>query len=184
MQSGSTSKIQLGERFGLLSVRCAKGHLRRATYTESLWECVCDCGQVTVVRGRCLLSGDTKSCGCRRGYRRSSPDAPFNEVLYFYRRNAAIRKLDFSLSEGEFKDLILKDCYWCGSAPSIFKKTGFAELVHGGVDRLDPNEGYTVANSVPCCQTCNWMKSNMTKDSFVEHIQKIASRIIAKILLA
>lgn len=29
------------------------------------WNCLCDCGNVTIVKGSSLKSGNTKSCGCR-----------------------------------------------------------------------------------------------------------------------
>lgn len=28
------------------------------------WECICDCGEVVIVRAESLKSGNTKSCGC------------------------------------------------------------------------------------------------------------------------
>ncbi|MCQ2371243.1 MAG: hypothetical protein MJ058_04225 [Akkermansia sp.] len=31
---------------------------------ESFWRCVCACGRETVVRGRFLVNGSTRSCGC------------------------------------------------------------------------------------------------------------------------
>jgi len=31
-----------------------------------LWDCVCSCGQTTVVKGYSLRNGETKSCGCLR----------------------------------------------------------------------------------------------------------------------
>jgi len=33
-------------------------------YHQSLWECVCICGSVVIVKGKNLVSGHTKSCGC------------------------------------------------------------------------------------------------------------------------
>lgn len=51
-----------GQRFEALSVigpaRTAEGRL--------VWECRCDCGATTRVVGTALLSGKTRSCGCRR----------------------------------------------------------------------------------------------------------------------
>lgn len=50
-----------GLRFGRLKV------LSRATNVSSRqahWNCVCDCGNTTVVNGCSLRSGQTKSCGC------------------------------------------------------------------------------------------------------------------------
>lgn len=53
----------LGQRFGRLAViaegnRAADGHIR--------WRCLCDCGEETMVNGRCLTTGSTISCGCYR----------------------------------------------------------------------------------------------------------------------
>lgn len=31
-----------------------------------MWECNCDCGSICVVQGNYLVSGNTKSCGCRK----------------------------------------------------------------------------------------------------------------------
>jgi hypothetical protein len=49
-----------GQRFGSLT---AVGLASRQG--DALWECTCDCGEVTVVRGSALGGGHTTSCGCR-----------------------------------------------------------------------------------------------------------------------
>lgn len=52
-----------GRKFGRLEV------IRHARYDKnnaSLWECKCDCGNITVARGGDLKSGNTLSCGCLR----------------------------------------------------------------------------------------------------------------------
>ena len=41
--------------------------IRRASATSSRnirWECLCDCGEMTVVQGGSLKNGRTRSCGC------------------------------------------------------------------------------------------------------------------------
>lgn len=38
---------------------------------RSLWECKCECGSLTIVKGLELNSGDTKSCGCLNSDRRA-----------------------------------------------------------------------------------------------------------------
>lgn len=54
-----------GEKFGNLTV------LRRLNYCQTghtyLWECKCDCGKITIVRGGNLRTGHTISCGCKKG---------------------------------------------------------------------------------------------------------------------
>lgn len=49
-----------GRKFGQLTV------IRFADRRPVRWECLCDCGEITVKRSAYLLSGETKSCGCRK----------------------------------------------------------------------------------------------------------------------
>jgi hypothetical protein len=52
-----------GQRFGRLTViKRAKrpGSAKTGTY----WECLCDCGNISVTCGAGLVRGDVKSCGC------------------------------------------------------------------------------------------------------------------------
>lgn len=50
-----------GNKYGRLTV------LSKANYNKyTWWNCVCDCGNKTVVRGDRLLNGTTLSCGCLR----------------------------------------------------------------------------------------------------------------------
>lgn len=50
-----------GERYGRLVVIERAGTDRNR---NALWKCICDCGNEKVVTGKCLRSGDTRSCGC------------------------------------------------------------------------------------------------------------------------
>ena len=54
-----------GEKFGNLTV------IRRLNYCQTgltyLWECKCECGKITIVRGGNLRTGHTISCGCKKG---------------------------------------------------------------------------------------------------------------------
>ena len=62
--NGRKHKDLTGERFGKLTVlRLADG---RDVNGGLMWECVCDCGNTTVVRSGSLVSGNTRSCGCGR----------------------------------------------------------------------------------------------------------------------
>lgn len=60
-------KIDLiGQRFGkLVVVEPSKSRkFRNSSTTVARWKCECDCGNKSVVDGRHLRSGKTKSCGC------------------------------------------------------------------------------------------------------------------------
>lgn len=52
-----------GQRFGRLVV---KGYSHSNKHGRAVWNCVCDCGNISAVVGGALLRGTTKSCGCHR----------------------------------------------------------------------------------------------------------------------
>lgn len=47
---------------------------------QAMWECLCSCGDITVVNGSALRTGNTQSCGCSRKDRLypSAPRAPLS----------------------------------------------------------------------------------------------------------
>lgn len=56
-------KIDLsGKQFGRLTV--LKEIICRAKRGVILWQCLCNCGNIAIVRGTDLKTGATKSCGC------------------------------------------------------------------------------------------------------------------------
>lgn len=60
-------KVDLkGRRFGRLVVMEAGTPVSEGRYTRTTWLCQCDCGKTKIIRGRGLIKGSTKSCGCYR----------------------------------------------------------------------------------------------------------------------
>ncbi|MFU1595750.1 hypothetical protein [Streptococcus dysgalactiae] len=58
-----TAKSDLtGRRFERLTVLGDVGN--RTPKGNILWQCLCDCGKITFVRGDHLKNGKIKSCGC------------------------------------------------------------------------------------------------------------------------
>jgi hypothetical protein len=51
-----------GRKFGSLNVLSEAGKNKQGKF---LWKCLCDCGKETIVAGASLVTGNTKSCGCR-----------------------------------------------------------------------------------------------------------------------
>ena len=74
-----------GTRFGRLVV--SKLHSRDANYNKR-WECICDCGGVTVVLGDKLKNGNTKSCGCLAKETREALVRKADEERRDYTRNS------------------------------------------------------------------------------------------------
>lgn len=59
-----------GQKFGLLTV------LKRAENDKNnriQYLCKCECGNIKVIRGSSLTSGNTKSCGCGSGRKKTQP---------------------------------------------------------------------------------------------------------------
>jgi hypothetical protein len=78
--------------------------------------------------------------------------------------NAIGRNMAFHISFDFFKELVNKQCIYCGE-----KK----ENEINGIDRVDSTQGYIESNCVPCCSTCNFMKGELPQQAFLNQITKI-----------
>ena len=66
------------------------------------------------------------------------------------------------------KTKMVEPCFYCGfEAPEEYRLNG--------LDCVDPNEGYTMENTVSACAVCNMMKCNKSIDAFVNHTRRILS---------
>lgn len=152
-----------GIRFGKLVAIRPVGKYR----TNTLWECICDCGVTKTVNGHDLsASSGTRSCGCYsykfvaeklRRHRK-----PY-EWVYNTLRKCASKWEEFDISYDEFfKFTQVENCFYCGERihwPLPFRD----EKVSGegyNLDRKDNNRGYTLDNVVVCCPICNRAKGN------------------------
>ena len=200
-----------GRKIGRLTVLRFVGGIGPNGKKLSRWECRCDCGNIVIVDSGKVnnptASSKNLSCGCYRrewaktqGYRyaeeslRLANDArrgktsngewPFNKTIVRYRRSAKERDLEWNLSRQDFTEITKRPCYYCGVEPSQVTKGKASQFIYNGIDRLDPNQGYTVANSVPCCGRCNRVKWNLTFAEFVELCRTVASRFPQKMAAA
>lgn len=62
--------VRCGRLTPVVSVSPARG------YRTARWFCWCDCGNVVVVTGTHLRTGNTKSCGCLRYENPADPRRP------------------------------------------------------------------------------------------------------------
>ena len=85
-----------------------------------------------------------------------------------YKNTADKRNINFNLTKNEFLYLVLQKCTYCHS-----KATGYYGIGSGGIDRIDSSKDYNINNCVPCCSTCNIMKLNYTKQSFLNKCLEI-----------
>jgi len=169
----------IGQRFTRLVVLHDTG---KTKHKESLWECQCDCGNITVTTGYSLTSGNTKSCGCYHKIRTqqlfSKPldELRVNRIFFAYRKLARTKGHCFKLSKEQIQSLISADCYYCGCNPENSLVYHGKTIIYQGIDRLDNSRGYETKNVVPCCIRCNKMKKILSHDEFLLHIHRISSR--------
>lgn len=165
-----------GSRFGRWLV-LARAPVPPKGTPQRYWRVRCDCGNRKVLPTTLLLRGKSQSCGClrqeltaRRGRRE---DTAVKSVFSRYRYDARKHGRSFTLSLPEFVSMTQRPCYYCGAAPSTQFLSGLRRdgtrgvYTYNGVDRLDNEQGYTLANCVACCATHNLMKGSMTKEQFI-----------------
>lgn len=103
-----------------------------------------------------------KEYGCEgEEYESTHHDA---ERIRSIKQGAKDRDINYALTNWEAKELLHKECYYCGKPHA------------DGIDRIDSNGSYFFLNCVPCCSTCNIMKNKFDKNTFFEHIKLIYER--------
>ena len=142
------------------------------------WKFKCECGTEFIKR-RDFISrpGNNKSCGC---YKKPVQDGLipwYNQ----YRTSAKSRGHNFDLTLVGFKNIISKNCYYCGAEPTIYtyksKDYETKPIFRNGIDRKDNSKGYTLDNATPCCKKCNIMKMAHSFDDWTNHMKKILKNL-------
>lgn len=146
----------------------------------------CSCGGTWKGRADSLKKGNTKSCGCRPHGQRPESDrwrVALRRVLRNYRRHATRRGFVWGLSRETFFKLTQEPCFYCGAEksnrceiPLEGRRKTEASVTYNGIDRKNNSEGYTEANSVPCCATCNYAKRGLSYEDFLALARRICER--------
>jgi hypothetical protein len=196
---GKHKLIEIGQVFGRLTV--IEELPERTKKRTRKYFCYCICGNSIGVCGGQLNSGNTKSCGCLVKERmvalsianRKAPGHLSWTALYgAYKLNAKYKKNLFSITFEQFKEICSRDCYYCGISPSYYNyylkadgsrrhraksndtTTELATIYANGIDRADNDKGYVLENCIPCCKTCNYMKTDMSKEDFEKWLDRVA----------
>lgn len=90
LHGGGRERIQeqIGAQYGKLTIIRQVISERK----DTCWECVCECGNKTIIRGTDLRSGRVQSCGCLRG--RVGINAFIDETGNRYGRLVVIERAD------------------------------------------------------------------------------------------
>jgi len=156
------------------------------------WLAQCDCGVIKEIRGSDVAAGRIKTCGkCEyhsailetRPVKETKKDVGARLQLRRYISSALKRKISWLLTPEQFNEIIAQDCTYCGASPRGYRsqaknrRRGNITTLMNGIDRVSSTEGYTLANTVPCCSTCNRMKMAMDADVFINQCRKITERM-------
>lgn len=171
-----------GKKIGMLTVLgYSHSHIQPSGQKRAMWDVLCECG-VKKKMSTSTLKGCTISCGCdfikrrKQGFNKKPyGEANFNYKYLCYRGRAKAKKIEFSLSKEDFKNVILQNCFYCGSEKDTHHVSRSINglFFSNGIDRVDSSIGYIAGNCVSCCKICNLMKNNLKKEDFLNHIVKI-----------
>ena len=188
----------MGSKKNLTSIRI--GRLLVLTQAESrrgksgsskiFWVCQCDCGKQVEIAAMALnCRKPTQSCGClqlevvtQQGYNnyKGKGVSVLHSAYSKYKWRASKKNIQFDLSEQDFNDLILGDCYYCDAVPSSLHRAelNIENTLVNGIDRIDNTLGYVYGNVVSCCGVCNTAKSDNSLGDFLSMISRIYNKHI------
>lgn len=85
-------------------------------------------------------------------------------------RVAKTKNYEVKLTFDEYKHIISQPCHYCDMVLNNDSTTYF-------LDRKDNEKIYSKETVLPCCETCNFMKKEMTYTKFLEHLVKISKKL-------
>jgi len=169
----------LGRRFGrLLVIERVTNPGTRKNDTAAYWNCQCECGKTSIIRGYSLTTNKTKSCGCLK---LEAPHlAPFSLPKYtpeIAAAQKAWRSRYTDLPFEEFYKLAKMPCFYCGTLFCLEKrarqKDQSSTFKYNTLDRIDSSLGHTIDNVVPACMICNMAKLDRSFQDFENYIIRL-----------
>jgi hypothetical protein len=94
--------------------------------------------------------------------------------------NARRRGLQWSLSDEIARDIMSRDCVYCGDPPgNVYRANRHnGSCLYSGIDRIDSKRGYEDGNVAACCRRCNTAKSDRDVQEFKDWAIRVAVRSV------
>lgn len=169
-------------------------------HQEGKWKAVCTkCGKEQIIRisnARKRVSDGCSYCSGHVGQRvpNSGQQNIIKHITYSldelsyreykskitgFNQHSGRKYKEFKLTLDDWTSLIHSNCHYCGAEPNSNnqyhnrRKTNPEPFYMNGIDRIDPNQGYTLENCVPCCSICNRMKWDLPYNEWINHMHQI-----------
>lgn len=121
----------------------------------------------------CHAKSQAQKAGDARGEQKKL--RPFEWLYRLFCREAIRYQRQNSITYEQFLEFTdVTQCHYCGDkiqwisyTPKGYKSSAYF------LDRVDNNQGYHAKNCVVCCSPCNAMKSEQTKDAFLNRCRKV-----------
>lgn len=171
-RSGSHKIDIAGQKFGMLKV--LKYHSLNK-HCNKIWECKCDCGNITLATTHQLRSGNKTSCRCNQ-YKKGAGVYNYTGYMditgsrwYTIRYNAKMRDLTFKITKKDAWEVLLEQKCKCALSglPVTFKDNS------ASVDRIDSDIGYTKNNIQIVHKDVNLMRNKFSVAYFKEMCERI-----------
>ena len=148
---------------------------------------VCACGKEFITTGTGLRRNKVTECSSCACQRRPQSTQQQTQIERMFRKVIVDRctatNISYAITPEEYIKTATKPCHYCGAAPSntsnYLTRHGETAIPVNGIDRVDSTTGYTLNNIVPCCAICNIMKSTLSIQDFIKHVQQIVTHLSA-----
>ena len=137
----------------------------------------CKCGQERLVDKRYLIKHIDSACCVKCAFQKRpqslNKQDPYIRLYKVLLNSSKQRKRNCTLNFEQFKELSLKNCFYCDTPPKLVKWGREPEIKYNGIDRVDNKIDYIYDNCVTCCTRCNSMKLDMSLVEFFNRIELI-----------
>lgn len=183
MGKNKERKNLLGQKFSMLTV------VKLIEHVEGMkgfrWECLCECGNTTLVSTYQLGIYHTQSCGCYRlskmktlswkGFGEIGKRA-WSQIL----RHAKSRNIEVTVTIEDIWNLFLKQdrkCKLTGVKLHFPKSEGFINVT-ASLDRIDSSKGYHIDNIQWVHREINRMKWDLPQEDFLKYCKLVSDNIV------